>query len=226
MSRKVFTAGEVLAAADVNSFLMDQTVMSFADTAARGSAIPSPVEGMYTHLEDSDNLQFWNGSAWTPSPGLTHLRTTTVSGLASQTFDNVFSATYDNYLIVFSGSITNAEITFNLRAATVPATGSNYVWQYIRATGGTLNGSTNTAAFGYLTLDNPPGGGARVYLTATVYSPFLAQRTLMDSTIYQSNPFIGRITTEHGLSNSYDGFSLAVGAGSFTGPVSIYGYRK
>jgi hypothetical protein len=66
MSRKVFTAGEVLAAADVNSFLMDQTVMSFAGTAARGSAIPSPVEGMVSYLEDSNIFQYYNGS-WTSS---------------------------------------------------------------------------------------------------------------------------------------------------------------
>jgi hypothetical protein len=66
MSRKVFTAGEVLAAADVNSFLMDQTVMSFAGTAARGSAIPSPVEGMNTYLEDSNDYESYDGSNWIP----------------------------------------------------------------------------------------------------------------------------------------------------------------
>jgi hypothetical protein len=65
MSRKVFTAGEVLAAADVNSFLMDQSVMSFAGTAARGSAIPSPVEGMVAYLEDLNLLTTYNGSSWT-----------------------------------------------------------------------------------------------------------------------------------------------------------------
>jgi hypothetical protein len=64
MPRKVFTAGEVLAAADVNSFLMDQSVMTFAGTAARGSSIGTAVEGMVTYLEDSNAYQFWNGSAW------------------------------------------------------------------------------------------------------------------------------------------------------------------
>jgi hypothetical protein len=64
MPRKVFTAGEVLAAADVNEFLMDQTIMSFAGTAARGSAIGTAVEGMYAHLNDTDTLTYYNGSAW------------------------------------------------------------------------------------------------------------------------------------------------------------------
>jgi hypothetical protein len=65
MPRKVFTAGEVLAAADVNEFLQDQAVMSFAGTAARGSAIGTATEGMLTYLNDTDTFQFWNGSDWT-----------------------------------------------------------------------------------------------------------------------------------------------------------------
>lgn len=64
MSRKVFTADEILTAADVNHFLMDQTVMSFAGTAARGSAIITPTEGMVTYLEDIDALSIYSGTRW------------------------------------------------------------------------------------------------------------------------------------------------------------------
>jgi hypothetical protein len=55
--RKVFVAGEILTAADVNTNLMDQAVMVFDDSAARGSAIPSPSEGMVTYLKDTDQLE-------------------------------------------------------------------------------------------------------------------------------------------------------------------------
>jgi hypothetical protein len=65
MPRKVFDAGEVLAASDVNDFLMDQAVMSFASTAARGSAIGIAVEGMVTYLEDANTLSVNNGTDWT-----------------------------------------------------------------------------------------------------------------------------------------------------------------
>ena len=66
MPRKVFTAGEVLAAADVNTYLMDQAVMTFAGTAARASAISTATasEGMLTYLADSDSFEFWNGSSY------------------------------------------------------------------------------------------------------------------------------------------------------------------
>ena len=66
MPRKIFTAGEVLAAADVNTFLMDQSVMTFAGTAARGSAIGTATEGMVTYLADTDTFEFWDGTAYQP----------------------------------------------------------------------------------------------------------------------------------------------------------------
>jgi hypothetical protein len=62
MPRKVFTAGEVLAAADVNSFLMNQTVQTFASSAARGSAIGTATEGLVTYLNDIDALSVFNGT--------------------------------------------------------------------------------------------------------------------------------------------------------------------
>ncbi len=67
MPRKVFVAGEVLTAANVNALLMDQAVMVFAGSAARGSAIASPSEGMVTYLEDINQLQVYVGTAvgWT-----------------------------------------------------------------------------------------------------------------------------------------------------------------
>jgi hypothetical protein len=55
--RKVFVAGEILTAADVNANLMDQAVMVFDDAAARTAAIPSPIEGMVTYLKDTDALE-------------------------------------------------------------------------------------------------------------------------------------------------------------------------
>jgi len=61
--RKVFSAGDVLTASDMNS-TVDQTVMVFADSSARTTAIPTPTEGMVTYLLDSNAIQYWTGSAW------------------------------------------------------------------------------------------------------------------------------------------------------------------
>jgi hypothetical protein len=67
---KVFTAGEVLTAANVNGYLMEQSVMVFAGTAARSSAIGTPSAGMVSYLTDTGTLQVY-GTAWADvsSPG-------------------------------------------------------------------------------------------------------------------------------------------------------------
>jgi hypothetical protein len=59
-----FVNGQTLPASRVQDFLMDQTVMVFADSAARTSALPSPTAGMVTYLVDSNNLWFYTGSTW------------------------------------------------------------------------------------------------------------------------------------------------------------------
>jgi len=62
--KKTFTAGEVLTASEVNSYLMDQMVMVFGGTAARSSAIPTPSEGMITYRTDDNVVEFYNGTSW------------------------------------------------------------------------------------------------------------------------------------------------------------------
>lgn len=71
LGRKVFAANEVLTAADVNGYLMDQSVMVFADAAARTSAISSPSDGMMSYLVDLAQVQVYGGSVlgWTAITG-------------------------------------------------------------------------------------------------------------------------------------------------------------
>ena len=67
LGRKVFTAGDVLTASDVQNYLQDQAVMVFAGTAARSSAIATPSEGMFAITTNDDELDYYNGSAWVPA---------------------------------------------------------------------------------------------------------------------------------------------------------------
>lgn len=63
---KNFAAGEVLTAVDVNTYLMEQSFMVFASAAARSSAIGTPTEGMFSFLKDTDAVEYYTGSNWTP----------------------------------------------------------------------------------------------------------------------------------------------------------------
>jgi hypothetical protein len=60
-----YTAGAVLTAAQVDDYLMRQTVMRFADATARNSALSGVVvEGMCAYLKDVNTLTVYDGSAW------------------------------------------------------------------------------------------------------------------------------------------------------------------
>lgn len=73
MPFKDFTVGQVLTSTEVDNFLMRQSVMTFAGTAERGTALGTAVltEGMVTYLNDTNTLQFYDGTAWqnVSSPG-------------------------------------------------------------------------------------------------------------------------------------------------------------
>lgn len=64
LGRKVFAFNEVLTAADVNGYLMDQSVQRFASAAARETAIPAPSEGMVCYLDDINQVEVYDGTDW------------------------------------------------------------------------------------------------------------------------------------------------------------------
>lgn len=63
MAYKVFANGFALNASELNTYLMNQSVMVFANSAARTAAF-TPTEGMVTYLEDTNALEVYNGTAW------------------------------------------------------------------------------------------------------------------------------------------------------------------
>jgi len=67
---KLFNTGDVLTAAQVNTYLNEQTVMVFASSAARTSALSGVLaEGMMSYLQDTNSVEVYNGSAWTAVGG-------------------------------------------------------------------------------------------------------------------------------------------------------------
>lgn len=64
MPRKIYVPGNVLTASDFTTYVMNQVVETFATVAARDTAIPVPVEGMFAFTADMDIVWYHTGSAW------------------------------------------------------------------------------------------------------------------------------------------------------------------
>ena len=110
---KVFAVGEVLTAADVNDYLMEQSIGIFADSSARDAQITSPIEGQFAYLADTNTLTYYSGSSWASYIGegdITGVTITTAgtSGLSggSASTSGAFSST----LAIAPNSATSATV--------------------------------------------------------------------------------------------------------------------
>jgi hypothetical protein len=236
---KTFTAGEVLTASSVQNFLQNQTVMSFAGSAARSSAIGTAnfEEGMTSYLQDTNLVEVYNGTNWAsiapsgPTPGLVQIGTAiSFSAVASQSFNDVFSTTYDNYRIVFEATCSaNVTIDMRLRVSGADNSSANY-WN-----NRTLGAGSTPQSFGASSAETAwsrVGEFETGISTGTydVYSPFKTQITSLAgvnqfryTSVYQHSCMKTGQTT---VTTSYTGFTLFPSSGTMTGTVSVYGYNK
>jgi hypothetical protein len=62
---KLFNTGDVLTAAQVNTYLQQQVIMVFADSSARTTALSGVVsEGMFSYLTGTNAFEYYDGAAW------------------------------------------------------------------------------------------------------------------------------------------------------------------
>ena len=82
----LFNTGDVLTASQVQYNLQNQTIMYFASSAARTSALGATVvEGMFSYLADTNSTEYYDGAAWQSisNPGdITGVTTAAGSGLS------------------------------------------------------------------------------------------------------------------------------------------------
>lgn len=144
---KDFAPGDILTAADVDDYLMQQSVMVFADLSTRTTALTSVLrEGMMSYLKDTNAVEVYDGSAWTGVGG--------VAGPAN--FTDTATGTYT------SGGTDYKYLTFTA-SGTLTVDVAGYADVFVLGGGG---GGTTAAGGG-------SGGGAietRIFLTATTHT--------------------------------------------------------
>jgi hypothetical protein len=139
--------------------------------------------------------------------------------------NGVFSADYDNYMIVmrYVGLVGNLNMYLRLRSGgSDNATASSYTAQNLAA-------DDTTVAASRFTADYTRFAGAyttqRDGMVTNLYGPFLAQPTAGRNTkvFGYLGAYLDDVAFTHNQSTSYDGFTLLVSGNSFTGLISVYG---
>jgi len=237
---KDWTAGDVLTAADVDGYLMRQTVMTFADASARDTALSGVLnEGMMAYLEDTDVTTFYDGSNWIATNNPSLIATATLSG-ATTTFSSI-PATFKSLRVVLDDVIvSDASVGINLTLNN--DTAANYTQVVTRAEDG--DSGTNRQLVGYgnqtshfVTFNNMrgaagTGGGDRqnqFLIDLPNYSQAVAYKNVVVRNVY----FVAGAATYHAtvIDGSWKNVAaiteidLNVSAGTFTsGTAYLYGY--
>ena len=170
-----------------------------------------------------------NTALGTKKAGMVLLNTTSFSAVASQSINDVFSTTYDNYRIIadFAGS-TGTNNNLRLRVSGADNTTSNYMRQYIYASSTTLAAARSNSGSTWLLGDH---GTSRTVNIVDLIAPNLAQVTggIHFSAMYY-NSSTENAWLQNGLgfnaATQFTGFTIYPSSGTITGTVSVYGYNK
>lgn len=207
---RTFTAGEVLTASNVQNYLMDQSVMTFAGSAARSSAIGTAnfEEGMTSYLKDTDKLETYNGTNWVaigPAAASTgkvvqivYASTNTETSSSSSTFvDTTLTATItptsaSNKVLVMVTHPANQKDTNNTSMAMRLMRGATEIAKMMGDGGKT--GAAGRLDFGGTSinyLDSPATTSATTYKTQ-----FMSQGGNASVSVQTSNGVAGIVLME------------------------------
>jgi len=158
---------------------------------------------------------------------------TSMSGVSSQTFDNVYSATYKHYVITLnnmSGSTTSADFLYQARTATPSTITTNYYGGNLTLT---YNSSTPTSiqhnAASAVTIAQDVGNSVTSAGGILFISINNSRSTSVQGFYSDGNSAIGNspiVSTDGGGSGGISGFILSVASGTMTGLVTVYGVTQ
>lgn len=232
---KLFQDGAQLSAAEINGYLMDQTVCVFEDATDRNNSFgdtnePTLSEGRVCYLKSTGKIQFYDGSNWIDSeqfsvslneqvsPGVLQLDRL-VDGSSGQIIvcDSTGTPTY----VTLSGDATISDtgvLTIGGNTVTLGTdTTGNYVASLVAGTGVTLTNNSGESATPTIAIGQD---------VATSASPTFVNMTLTGSASVVSNVSISGSVSVSGnvvghtvpeaaasLTNAIDGKIVKVSSG-------------
>ena len=175
-----------------------------------------------------------NTALGTKKAGLVLLNTTSFSGVTTQSINDVFSSTYENYRIVLRFSSSTGAVSMRMRVSGTDTSSSDYT--YIRGSANSDTGPTwaltqSLSATSWASLNASDNASTSGYIF-DMFAPNLAQNTTFNAQTNgtESSVPIRVYTAVYSgvlrLTTQYTGFTI-IGATALglTGKVSVYGYN-
>jgi hypothetical protein len=162
-----------------------------------------------------------------PSGALTHINTTTFSAVASQSINDVFTSTYDNYVVkINSVGSANGDYSMRVRASGTDLTTSTYNRTFISRSGAAFSTDASVATSVLFNLTRPTKSDAEF----SFFSPNLLERTsfLSNAMYIESGSNHANVLAGAVVNNAlaYDGFTIFPASGTITGTIRVYGVQN
>jgi hypothetical protein len=234
----VYTAGEVLTAADLN--ITNSGIPVFATTVTRDAAFGGTgektlAEGQFAYIEATNTTQYYDGAAWQSvdvAPGLVLITTATATAVQTLSINDCFSSTYAAYeiQIINTNSVgVNSAFTARMRVSGTDTT-TNYRTQRLYAYATTVGTAVDTRGADEWSLGDLDPTYKGYFTKMTLYNPNAAQQTVAAgvSNYFASDQdylintygWVQRDTTQ------FTGITFITVGTSFTGTIRVYGYAN
>jgi hypothetical protein len=169
-----------------------------------------------------------------PTGALTLINSTSFSAVASQSINNVFSATYDNYVLLMNVLTSgNEQVRMRYRVSGADNTTTNYRWHMqFSSSSSTSYVGLASATESYNLLASSEGTSSTHGINLTVLAPFLSENTTYlglqnGSGTSGGGPIVGgSVQGQFVTTTSFTGFSVFPPSGTITGKIRVYGVQN
>jgi len=228
----VYTAGEVLTAADLN--ITNSGIPVFASTVERDAAFGGTgektlAEGQFAYIEATDTTQYYDGAAWQSvgvAPGLVYITGATFTTASTVIADGCFTSAYRNYKIFIDGQAASGQpkLRWYFRTSGVDNTGSTYFNGFLTSTANSTVVAEYAGAAAFGGISN--FGDVTASLDLTLFAPQVAEKTKYNSLFSSFSSTDGLSGLTSGMFNAttqFDGIKFFPASSTITGQYRIYG---
>lgn len=198
MAIKTFTTGELLTASDTNTYLANSGLVAVAPTSVSGSGVT---------LSNA---------------------TVTMAAASTASIIGCFNSTYTNYVVVYNFTATSNYLRMKLRTASADvSTGYGTTNAFINDNSTTV-GFLNSGAATWNDTRWLISQNVQSYGTMTIFNPQLAVSTFMqnDNTAISSTNSLRLFGSGRNTGTDVcTSLTIFPDSGTFTGTVTVYGYR-